>query len=63
MRFLLTTDPGIEDLAAREVVETLSGAAVQAAPFGVSGQVLVEGGIADSLAGLSLFALSLLCLR
>ena len=42
MRFLLTTDPGIEDLAADEVLERLPGARAQAEPYGFPGQVRVE---------------------
>lgn len=53
MHFLLTTDPGIEDLAAQEVAERVPAATAQPAPYGGAGRVLVEGDAFESLAGLS----------
>jgi putative N6-adenine-specific DNA methylase/tRNA (guanine6-N2)-methyltransferase len=53
MRFLLTTDPGIEDLAAQEAAERLPSASARVAPYGVAGRVVVEDGLLDPLAGMS----------
>lgn len=42
MRYLLTTDPGIEDIATEEVLERLPRARAQVEPYGFPGQVRVE---------------------
>jgi putative N6-adenine-specific DNA methylase/tRNA (guanine6-N2)-methyltransferase len=42
VRFLLTTDPGIEDLVADELRERCPGATVDTSPYGFPGQVRAE---------------------
>jgi len=49
MKFLLTTDPGIEEIAAAEVREKLPGAGAVARPYGCPGQVGVETSGVDGL--------------
>jgi putative N6-adenine-specific DNA methylase/tRNA (guanine6-N2)-methyltransferase len=49
MVFLLTTDPGLEDVVAGEVVEKLPGAGVDIRPYGCRGRVRVEAPAADEL--------------
>jgi tRNA (guanine6-N2)-methyltransferase len=49
MRFLLTTDPGIEDLVVDEVQERLPDASVHAEPYATPGQVRVETDAVDEL--------------
>jgi len=53
MTVLLTTDPGLEDVAADEVAELRPGAAVQVQPYGCAGHVGVEGAAGDDLLQLS----------
>jgi 23S rRNA G2445 N2-methylase RlmL len=49
MRFLLTTDPGIQDITAGEVVDELPTAEVAAEPYGHPGYVRVETTSVDPL--------------
>ena len=49
MRYLLTTDPGIEDLATDEVTERMPAARARPAPYGQAGQVQVETAEPDPL--------------
>jgi 23S rRNA G2445 N2-methylase RlmL len=53
MRFLLSTDPGIEDVARDEVLEGGSGAEARAASFGFPGQLCVEIAAVDDLLDLT----------
>jgi putative N6-adenine-specific DNA methylase/tRNA (guanine6-N2)-methyltransferase len=49
MRFLLTTDPGLEDVAAEEVAESLPGAPLDIRPYAFPGHIRVEAPTVDDL--------------
>jgi putative N6-adenine-specific DNA methylase/tRNA (guanine6-N2)-methyltransferase len=49
MLYLVTTDPGLEDIAAGEVSDRLPEAAVDIEPYGVQGQIRVETAVLDPL--------------
>lgn len=51
--YLLTTDPGIEDLAAEEIVERVPGARAQPVPFGARGHLRVERATLDQILALN----------
>jgi putative N6-adenine-specific DNA methylase/tRNA (guanine6-N2)-methyltransferase len=50
--YLLTTDPGIEDLAAEELCERLPAASAQPLPYGLPGQVRAGAASLDALLSL-----------
>jgi putative N6-adenine-specific DNA methylase/tRNA (guanine6-N2)-methyltransferase len=49
MRFLITSDPGLEEIAAEEICDELSGADVKIRPCGLPGQIMVQTSASERL--------------